>query len=102
MSPSYFLPVNSLIIANRIVTWSPSTIRVRTHAPDSQLTKGQSPHPSRPHAVSRLNAQRYGERWGHHLCRRWSSSRPLCCWLPHLALALFAALAASACKPLTT
>jgi hypothetical protein len=40
MSPSYFLPVNSLIIANRILTWSPSTIRVRTHAPDPQLALG--------------------------------------------------------------
>ena len=99
MSPSYFLPVNSLTIANRIVTGCPSRTRVRTHAPDPPSTKGQSPPPSHPHAVSRSNAQRYGERWGHRLCRRWSSSRPLWRWLPHLSLALFAALAAGGCKP---
>ena len=44
MSPSYFLPVNSLTIANRIVTGSLSRTRVRTHAPDPPWTKGQSPH----------------------------------------------------------
>ena len=99
MSPSYFLPVNSLTIANRIVTGSLSRTRVRTQAPDPSSTKGQSPHPCHPHAVSRPNAQRYGERWGHRLCRKWSSSRPLWRWLPHLSLALFAALAAGGCKP---
>ena len=99
MSPSYFLPVNSLTIANRIVTGSLSRTRVRTHAPDPPWRKGQSPHPSHPQAVSRPNAQRYGERWGHRLCRRWSSSWPLWRWLPHLSLALFAALAAGGCKP---
>src|SRR6516165_6645017 len=99
MSPSYFLPVNSLTIENRIVTGSLSRTRVRTHAPDPPSTKGQSPHPPHPHAVSRHNAQRYGERWGHRLCRRWSLSRPLWRWLPHLSFALFAALAGGGCKP---
>jgi RND family efflux transporter MFP subunit len=99
MSPSYFLPVNSSTIANRIVTGFLSRTRVRPHAPDPPSTKGQSPHLSQLHAVSRPNAQRYGERWGHRLCRRWSSSRPLSRWLPHLSLALFAALAAGGCKP---
>src|SRR5271165_7664054 len=86
MSSFYFLPVNSLTIANRIVTGSLSRTRVRTHAPDPPSTKGQSPHPSHPHTVSRLNAQRYGERWGHRLCRRWSSSRPSWPCPPHPSL----------------
>ena len=99
MSPSNFLPLNSLTISNRIVTGCPSRTRVRTHAPDPPSTHCQSPHPSPPHVVSRPNAPRCGERWGHRLCRRWSLSRPLWRGLPHLALALFAALAAGGCKP---
>src|ERR1700739_1236713 len=95
MSPSYFLPLSSLTITNRIVTGSLSVTRVRTHAPEPPSTKGQSSHPSHPHAVSRPNAQR----WGHRLCRRWSSSRPLWRWLPHLSLALFAVLGAGGCNP---
>ena len=99
MSPSYFLPVNSLTISNRIVAGSLSRTRVRADASDPPSTKGQPPHPSHHHAGSRPDAQRYGEHWGHRLSRRWSSSRPLWRWLPHLSLALFAALAASGCKP---
>ena len=37
MSPSYFLPVNSLTIANRIVTGSLSRTRGQTHEPDPAL-----------------------------------------------------------------
>jgi len=65
MSPSYFLPVNSLTIANRIVTGSLSRTRVRTHAPDPPSTEGQSPHPSHPHAVSRPNGALGGQAPGH-------------------------------------
>jgi membrane fusion protein, multidrug efflux system len=63
VSPSYFLPLNSLTHSNRIVTGSPSRTRARTHAPDPPPTRGQSR------------------------------------WLPPLALALCAALAAAGCKP---